>query len=64
MQRKPKFVPMSKMVKLKEVKQAREMPKLTWAKVVWKDMAACDLKTDIALDRVEWRNKICEVDPK
>lgn len=49
-----------------DINQARErgMPKLTWKVAIRKDMKACDLYPDLALDSVEWRKRIYITDVK
>lgn len=46
------------------MKRTKGRPKLTWAEVVRKDMGACNLTADMALDRVGWPNRILSVSVK
>ena len=44
--------------------RGRERPKLTWIEIIKKDLVWCGLTDIMALDRVEWRNRIHVADPK
>ena len=39
-------------------------PKIIWVKIIKKDLVWCGLSDIMALDRVEWRNRIHVADPK
>ena len=51
-------------IQVEGARRTRGRPKLTWVEVVKRDMAACNLTADKALNRAEWRNKIRAADPK
>ena len=65
-QRRPMTAPMrrSETIQVEGAKRTRGRPKLTWVEVVKRDMAACNLTVDRALNRAEWRNKIRVANPK
>lgn len=44
----------SEMMQAEGVKRTRGQSKLAWVAIERKDMGACDLMTDTALDRVSW----------
>ena len=54
----------SETMQVEGARRTRGRPKLTWVEVVRRDMAACNLTTDMALNRAEWRNRIRVADPK
>jgi len=51
------------LIKLGQVKRAKERPKKTWIEVIRQDMEAKDLNDGILLDRNEWRKLIHVPDP-
>ena len=54
----------SETIQVKGARRTRGRPKLTWVEIVRRDMAVCNLTTNMALNRAEWWNRICVVDPK
>ena len=54
----------SETIQVECARKTRGRPKLTWVEVVKRDMAACNLTADKALNRAEWRNRIHVADPK
>ena len=44
--------------------RGRGSPKLTLWDIIKKDMMSCGLTEDIALDKMEWKNRIRVADPK
>ena len=44
--------------------RGRGRPKLIWIEIIKKDLVWCGLTNIMALDRVEWRNRIHVADPK
>ena len=65
-QRRPMTAPVrrSETIQVEGARRNRGRPKLTWVEVVKRDMAACNLIADKALNRAEWRNRIHVADPK
>ena len=65
-QRRPMTAPVrrSETIQIEGARRTRGRPKLTWVEVVKRDMAACNLTADKALNRAEWRNRIHVADPK
>lgn len=55
MQRRPMTIPVrqNKTIQAKGVRRTRKRPNLTWVIVIRKDMIACNLITDITLNRTE-----------
>ena len=53
-----------KTIQVEDARRTRGRPKLTLVEVVKRDMAACNLTADKALNRAEWRNRIHVADPK
>ena len=65
-QRRPINAPVRKSDAIHIEGNARERgrPKLTWIEIIKKDLVWCGLTDIMALDRVEWRNRIHVADPK
>ena len=65
-QRRPMTAPVrrSETIQVEGARRNRGRPKLTWVEVVKRDMAACNLTADKALNRAEWQNRIHVADPK
>ncbi len=65
-QRRPMTAPVrrSETMQVEGARRTRGRPKLTWVEVVRRDMAACNLTADMALNRAEWQNRIRVADPK
>ena len=65
-QRRPMTAPVrrSETIQVEGARRNKGRPKLTWVEVVKRDMAACNLTADKALNSAEWRNRIHVADPK
>ena len=65
-QQRPMIAPVrwSETIQVEGARRTRGRPKLTWVEVVKRDMAACNLTRDKALNRAKWRNRIHVADPK
>ena len=59
-QRRPINVPVRKsdVIHIEGNDRGRGRPKLTWIEIIKKDLVWCSLTDIMALDRVEWRNRI------
>lgn len=55
-------VRMNKTMQIEGSRRTRGRPNLTWVEGVRRDMAACNLTADMALNKVKWQNKICVAD--
>ena len=65
-QRRPTNAPFNKSdaIHIEGNVRGRERPKLTWIEIIKKDLVWCSLTDIMALDRVEWRNRIHVADHK
>ena len=64
--RRPMDAPVRKsdLVSIDGNTRGRGRAKLTWWDIIKKNMMSCGLTEDIALDRMEWKNRIHVADPK
>ncbi|KAL4191253.1 hypothetical protein AMTRI_Chr07g79680 [Amborella trichopoda] len=53
-----------KLVQVEGLKRARDRPKMTWLKIVRKDMGTYGLTEGMAFNKAEWRTEIRVANPK
>lgn len=51
-------------IRVEDSKRTRERPKMRWFDVARKNMTFLDLIANMALDRIEWRDRIHAINPK